>query len=81
MNKVHSLACLGVTGTLKAMPLAGIEVVMSLKPLEIFLQNMAARAALRLKFSNIIRPYNARHKIEPNYSRFRCDYLVPVTVF
>lgn len=52
LQKVQRLACLSVTGAMRSAPQAGLEMILHLLPLDLYIKSTAAKTALRLKESS-----------------------------
>lgn len=61
LAKVQRLALIGVTGAMKSTPSAGIEAMLCLEPLHLFIEVSARCTFLRLSHSNYIEKVNYGH--------------------
>jgi len=48
LNKLQRLACLGISGAMKSTPLASMEIILGLLPLDLFIKGWAISTAYRL---------------------------------
>ena len=84
MTKVQRLACLATTGAMRTTPTAGLEVILHLLPLDLFMQESAAKCALRLNQSGNWKPNSTGHAsilhlIKPQEGQ--SDYMLPFLDF
>lgn len=83
------MACIGTTGAMRTTPTAGLEAILNLKPLDLFVQESAANSALRLSqtqnwkpsqtgHAQILQIYTG-HNVCTDYTTPRLDFERPFT--
>lgn len=86
LEKVQRMACVGMTGALRTTPTLGLEIMLGLHPIKELVKNIAAKGALRLRESGILKYRQYTHsrilsEFHLDTRGVHTDYLVPYTDF
>lgn len=93
LYKVQRLAALCTTGVMRSAPQAGLDMILHLLPLDLFIKGSAAKGALRLRESNMWKHTNYGHakilnKVKTMGEKYNSesftatsDYLIPYNDF